>query len=101
MNFLLTGCTLIDGSGQEPISDAALHGQDGRIAWVGSQADLLAEARQAEQKDVSGRTVIPGLIDAHVHVAFNGRERIFDLINKDRDHLVLEAVYKGGERVKL
>jgi imidazolonepropionase-like amidohydrolase len=92
MEILLTGCTLIDGTGRNPISEAALHVRDGRIVWVGAQADLPAEARQAKPEDTSGRTVIPGLIDAHVHVCFNGRESIFDLINRDRDQLVLEAV---------
>lgn len=92
MAFLLTDCTLIDGTGQEPVSDAALLVEDGRISWVGPQTELPVDARQARQEDASGRTVIPGLIDAHVHVAFNGRESVFDLINKKHDHLVLEAV---------
>ena len=96
MAFLLTGCTLIDGTGQDPILDGALYVQDGRISWVGAETDLSAEARQVQTEDVSGRTIIPGLIDAHVHVCFNGRESIFDLINKEHDYLLLEAVTSVG-----
>jgi imidazolonepropionase-like amidohydrolase len=92
MEFLLTGCTLIDGAGREPIAGAALHVRDGRIAWAGPQTALPAEARQINPQDISGRTVIPGLIDAHIHVCWNGRESIFDLIHRDRDLLLLEAV---------
>jgi imidazolonepropionase-like amidohydrolase len=32
------------------------------------------------------------LIDAHIHICWNGRESIFDLVNRDRDMLLLEAV---------
>lgn len=92
MEFLLTGCTLIDGTGREPLPEAALHVRDGRIAWVGSRSDLPAGTRQAPAEDVSGRTIIPGLIDAHVHVCWNGRESILDLVKRERDRLVLEAV---------
>ena len=92
MEFVLTGCTLIDGAGRGPIPQAALFIRNGRIAWVGPQAELPAEARQIKPEDVSGKTIIPGLIDAHIHVCWNGRESIFDLIRRDRDELLLEAV---------
>ncbi|RMF78522.1 MAG: amidohydrolase family protein, partial [Chloroflexi bacterium] len=86
------GFTLIDGTGSAPVADAALHVKDGRIAWVGASADLPTDARQAPVKDFSGKFVIPGIIDAHIHVCWNGRESIFDLLNRDRDLIVLEAV---------
>lgn len=96
MEFLLTGCTLIDGTGRDPLPDTALHIRDERVVWVGPQTDLPAEASQIPQKELSGRTVIPGLIDAHIHVCWNGRESIFDLIIRDRDLLLLEAVQSLG-----
>ncbi|MDQ4077414.1 MAG: amidohydrolase family protein, partial [Chloroflexota bacterium] len=55
-----------------------------------------AAARQATTREASGCTVIPGLIDAHVHVSWNGRETIQDLLVRNRDDLLLEAVATVG-----
>jgi hypothetical protein len=40
----------------------------GRILAVGSAADVTAKVPQATHVDMAGRTVLPGLIDAHGHV---------------------------------
>jgi imidazolonepropionase-like amidohydrolase len=90
--FVVTGCTLIDGTGGDPITNAALHVRDGKVAWVGSLSALPESARAAEQIDASSKTVIPGIIDAHIHVCWNGRESILELLKRDRDLIVLEAV---------
>ena len=43
--------------------------RDGRIAQVGSTADVLAAAGAATRKiDLAGRTVVPGMNDAHAHI---------------------------------
>ncbi|MCD2515020.1 amidohydrolase [Massilia sp. G4R7] len=46
----------------------------GRITAVGSNADVTAKARGARQVDMQGRTVLPGLIDAHGHVFGLGQQ---------------------------
>ena len=40
--------------------------QDGRITWVGAQADLPAGPYE-ETVDLQGRRVLPGFVDAHMH----------------------------------
>lgn len=92
METVFTGFALIDGTGRAPIPDAALHVKDGRVAWAGLLADLPAEARRAPQQDAAGHTVIPGLIDAHVHVCWNGRESVLELVKRERDLIILEAI---------
>ena len=92
MEFVLTGATLIDGNGDAPLPKAAVHVQGERIAWVGGADDLPPGARNAEQVDVSGKWLLPGLIDAHIHICYNGTESVFVLLERDRDMLVLEAV---------
>jgi imidazolonepropionase-like amidohydrolase len=61
------GARLIDGTGKEPIEDAALVVQGGRILAVG-QRDGVVIPRGAELVDLSGKTIIPGLINTHGHV---------------------------------
>ncbi|MFC0558387.1 amidohydrolase [Halalkalibacter alkalisediminis] len=39
--------------------------RDGRIVWIGEQADLELKGRDCI--DLRGRRVLPGLIDAHLH----------------------------------
>lgn len=46
---------------------------DGRIAAVGSTAELRAEYGAAGQIDLEGRTLIPGFVDAHSHVGMVGQ----------------------------
>jgi imidazolonepropionase-like amidohydrolase len=66
--LLLSGGTVIDGTGAGPRSNTSVLVSGDRIVSVGSEADTAAAASHASVIDVSGLTVMPGLIDAHVHV---------------------------------
>jgi imidazolonepropionase-like amidohydrolase len=66
--LVLSKFTLIDGNGGTPVPNAALVVQDGRITFVGPASQLKSPAGAAVQ-DLSGKYVLPGLIDLHVHVA--------------------------------
>lgn len=61
-----TGATLWDGTGAPAVTDATLLVQDGRILSVEAGG---AVPRGAEEVDLSGRWVTPGLVDAHAHVS--------------------------------
>ncbi|NNG16164.1 MAG: imidazolonepropionase [Gemmatimonadales bacterium] len=54
------------------IHDAALVWEEGRIVWMGPEAELPALDDARESWDAGGRLVIPGLIDCHTHLAFGG-----------------------------
>ena len=64
----LVGATLIDGTGGPPLRDAAIVVRDGRIESVGERSGFELPGNTREV-DVSGRWIIPGLIDAHAHLA--------------------------------
>jgi len=68
---VLTGATLIDGTGAAPVPDAAVVVDGDRIAAAGPRPAVRWPA-SAEIIDVKGRTVVPGLIDAHDHLASHG-----------------------------
>ncbi|HEU4997117.1 MAG TPA: amidohydrolase family protein [Gemmatimonadaceae bacterium] len=61
------GMTLIDGSSRPPIQNATILVRDGRIAAVGASS-IVAVPAGAERIALRGKTVIPGLVNAHGHV---------------------------------
>src|SRR5260370_1989459 len=61
------GFTLIDGSGRAPVADAAMIVDNGRIQWGGQPANVKAPAG-AETIDLSGKCVMPGIINLHCHL---------------------------------
>ena len=64
MTTVITGATLIDGTGAEPVRDASVVIEGERIVEAGRLERLPPDA---EVIDVGGKTVLPGLIDSHVH----------------------------------
>ena len=66
------GGTLIDGNDGEPTADAVLIVENGKINAVGS-ATVVEIPERASVVDLSGRFVMPGMIDTHVHFMESGR----------------------------
>ena len=61
------GAKLIDGRGAEPIDDAVVLIEEKEIVGIGRQGEIEIPP-DAEVLDATGKTVMPGLIDAHVHI---------------------------------
>src|SRR4030095_12555409 len=55
--------------GAAPIENSAFLVQNGRIARVGRKGELQAPA-SASRVDLTGKTVIPALVDAHSHIGY-------------------------------
>ena len=68
---VLKGGTLIDGTGAGPQAGATIVVRDQRIDGVSTRASNDWPA-DAEIIDVSGMTILPGLIDCHDHLAMHG-----------------------------
>jgi imidazolonepropionase-like amidohydrolase len=60
---------LFTATGTEVIEDGAVVVDGDRIAWVGAADELQHDG---ETVDLSGRTVLPGLCDAHAHLVYSG-----------------------------
>ena len=63
----LTGARVIDGAGAAPLEGATIVIADGRIQAVGTGAAVTIPAG-ATRVDMSGKTIVPGLINAHGHL---------------------------------
>ena len=77
--IVLEGGTLIDGSGSAPIPNAAVVLQGDRILRVGQVGDFRYPD-DVSIEDVSGRFLIPGLIDMHVHVPPNAESETLRML---------------------
>lgn len=64
---VLRDFTLIDGTGAAPVAGQAMVVTDGRIRWVGPSARVKVPA-EAKVERLSGKYLMPGLIDSHVHL---------------------------------
>jgi imidazolonepropionase-like amidohydrolase len=59
-------------TGDETVTDGAVVIGDRTVDWVGPAAALPAEHLSVPRADYPGSTIMPGLIDSHVHLAFDG-----------------------------
>jgi predicted amidohydrolase YtcJ len=65
--LVLEGGTLIDGTGRNPISDAVVVIEGSRIQAVRTRG-RVSYPRNARIVNTQGRTLLPGLIDSHIHL---------------------------------
>jgi imidazolonepropionase-like amidohydrolase len=76
----ITGARIIDGRGGDPIADGVVLVDGARIAKVGP-ARAVALPRDAAVIDAGGRSVLPGIVDAHVHATYRARDMRQHLLN--------------------
>jgi imidazolonepropionase-like amidohydrolase len=66
--IVLTGAALIDGTGAEPVRGRAVVIEGGRIVQIVD----AARAPRGRPVDLAGCSLLPGLINCHVHLCFGG-----------------------------
>ncbi len=65
-DLAIVGVRLIDGTGGDPVTDAVILIDDGRVRAAGP-SDVVEVPDGTEVVDAAGKTVIPGLVDLHAH----------------------------------
>ena len=94
---VLTGATLLDGSGAPPVAGRAVVVEGGRIAAV--VAEREAPAGTALRLD--GLTLLPGLINCHVHLCFGGEADPAAALQRDSyATTVIKAVLRARHTVE-
>jgi imidazolonepropionase-like amidohydrolase len=104
------GALLITGDGGAPIEDSAFIVEGNRLIAVGRRAAVTVPAG-ATHVDLTGKTVIPGLIDAHVHMGYRKglgfgpenytRENLLDTLNRFAYYGVAAILETGTARGEL
>ncbi|RPJ60578.1 MAG: hypothetical protein EHM12_06055 [Dehalococcoidia bacterium] len=96
MNDYVIKCgTLIDGTGRPPVKNAKILVRNGRIARIEDNGGTDLD-EYADMIDASGKTVLPGLIDAHKHVINCGGSGIGVGLNMSQMKENIYQIYKGG-----
>ncbi len=67
---VLGGGRVLPCTNLDVIENGAVAVADDRIVWVGAMYDLPERFQHAPRVDTSGATVLPGLVDAHMHISF-------------------------------
>jgi imidazolonepropionase-like amidohydrolase len=93
----VVGATIMDGNGGKPIEDGVILIQRGRIVAIGDRTTAIPA--EAKKIGVSGKFVIPGLMDSH-HYLVDGTWVPGIIQNEGRyDEVAIEAAQlalKGG-----
>lgn len=80
---VLKGGVLIDGTGKEPQEDAVVVIEEQKISAVGVKGKLdIPKGPGITTVNLAGKTIMPGLIDTHLHLFMNGEP---DFVAQMRD----------------
>ena len=95
--YVLTNALLIDGTGAEPQPNCGLVIDGEKIQSVGATGSLPAPA-DAEVIDLEGKTLMPGIIDAHTHLTYHRSEYglILQQMNESLELNTIKAVENAG-----
>jgi hypothetical protein len=100
----LTGARIIDGTGAAAIENATIVMANGRITAVGPSASVTIPAG-ATRIDMTGKTILPGLINTHGHVTVDDntrlpmREHMLQVLKAYSDYGVTTVVSLGSSNL--
>jgi len=87
---------LIDGVGDTPIENGMVTVEDSRLIYAGpARTDLLGRYADAEVRNLKGMTILPGMIDVHVHLSLDGSPAYLQrMLNETPALCAIKAVNK-------
>jgi imidazolonepropionase-like amidohydrolase len=89
----------MDGHGGPPVPGAVLAVEDGRIVYAGPK-DQYTPAGGEQTTDLAGQYIIPGLIDAHIHLDLHGLADTFQETLVEDKYRTVRAVKEMGDTLK-
>ena len=103
-SIAFTGATIIDGTAAAPLADGVLVVTDGRVRSIGPASEVSIPA-DADRIDVSGKTIMPGMINTHGHVGDTlgletghySRENVLDQLGLYARYGITTVLSLGGD----
>ncbi len=89
-----TGGLLIDGTGRAAVKDSLVLVDGERIEYAGEKKSF---DKGYEEIDISGKTIMPGLIDTHLHFSGNLTDNDSDWVLEDPIQKTVVAVQQAHE----
>ena len=94
---ILTGALVLDGSGGPPVAGRAVVVEDGRIAAVVA----APEAPAGTTLRLDGLTLLPGLINMHIHLCFGGEaDPAAAMLREPSPLTVIKAVLRARQTLE-
>jgi len=92
---------LIDGTGNPPRKEAIVAVEGTKILFVGSEAKFEPPSgRDVQHVDLAGKTILPGLVDDHVHLAL-GTSGGYEAMMRDSDGIQLvTGIVNAGQALR-
>lgn len=100
MNVLIDNVRLWDGTGAATQPRMAVEVHEGRITWVGPSSEWPGRRAHVEVVDGTARTLIPGLVDCHVHYSSPGGPDWIARFTDPPATLTLRAVELAGASLR-
>lgn len=85
---------LIDGTGAEPVQNGLVLVEDDKIVYAGPDREVTEDY---EVIDITGKTIMPGLIDSHLHFSGNLTDDDSDWVLEDVVQKTVVAVQQAHE----
>lgn len=88
------GGLLIDGTGAEPVENSLVLIDEGKIVYAGANT---RSTEGYELRDISGMSIMPGLIDTHLHFSGNLTGNDTEWVTEPNDQKVVVAVQQAHD----
>ncbi|WP_299527682.1 amidohydrolase family protein [uncultured Streptomyces sp.] len=80
-----------------PVRDAGVLVEGGAIVWAGPDRDLPASLRAGcDRVPLGPRTLLPGLVDAHVHLALDGEPGAMERMRAEHEDGILALMFRNA-----
>jgi predicted amidohydrolase YtcJ len=92
-NLILFNANIITMNPEQPRAEA-LAVRDGNVVAIGAWEDVAPHAGDVATLDLTGKTVLPGLIDTHAHFLWTALSLAALDVSSARDHAALQAIVR-------
>jgi imidazolonepropionase-like amidohydrolase len=100
MAIALTNARVFTATGDPALEPGTVIVERGRIGWVGPASE--EHLGDAEVIDLDGRTILPGLVDAHAHLVYDNVQDGYTIeLSKPLEQAAIEAALHAAKLLRM